>query len=221
MKKTALLLTFIPFLCFAQISTDQPGEGTSSSVLNPDALQLESGFQYDRSDKEMTSDHLLRFGISKRWEVGLHTTQNFTEYSQSTYGVSSKYALISGDDRAPTLTVIGSADLKGDDYALLLSSDHDLSRQVSISVNAGYRKHDGLHRLFASAGGTLELVKNLNLFAEYYGFFSSRNTPDHYADFGFTYIPASSIQLDVSVGAAPDDIPGSYYVGTGISYRFR
>lgn len=101
MKKYYILFLFLPVLCYSQMTTDRPGEGISSEIVAPKTLQLESGVNYFGDDRSFTSDHLLRFGLTKRWEVRLETSQDFSDSSESTYGFSSKFNIFESKNSPP------------------------------------------------------------------------------------------------------------------------
>ena len=221
MKTSLLLLTFLPIFYFAQMETDRPGEGTASAIISPKTIQLESGIIYKRSEKGFTSDHLLRFGLTERWEVRLQTIQDLSDSSESTYGLSSKYNFLKGEDYAPSLTLIADSDFKFEDYSFILASDKQLTENLGSSAGTGFVKEDGENFYFLSFGLDYSFTDRLAIFTEYYGYFNLNLSPEHGVDFGLTYLAAPRLQLDVSVGSNPQNISNEYYLSTGISYRFR
>ena len=221
MKFSLLLLTFLPILHFAQMETDRPGEGTASTIISPKTIQLESGIIYNRSEKGFTSDHLLRFGLTEKWEVRLQTIQDLSDSSESTYGFSSKYNFLKGEDYAPSLTLIADSDFKLEDYSFILASDKQLTENFGSSAGIGYVKENLQDFYFLSFGLDYSFTDRLGIFTEYYGYFNSNLSPEHGVDFGLTYLAAPRLQLDISVGSNLQKISTEYYLSTGISYRFR
>ncbi|KEY18467.1 transporter [Kaistella antarctica] len=221
MKIILLLLTFLPILHFAQMETDRPGEGTASTIIFAKTIQLESGIIYNRNEKGFTSDHLLRFGLTERWEVRLQTIQNLSDSSESTYGFSSKYNFLKGEDYAPSLTLIADSDFKFEDYSFILASDKQLTENFGSSAGIGYVKENLQDFYFLSFGLDYSFTDRLGIFTDHYGYFNSNLSPEHGVDFGLTYLAAPRLQLDVSVGSNPQNISEEYYLSTGISYRFR
>ena len=221
MKISLLLFTFLPIFYFSQMETDRPGEGTPSTVVAAKTIQLESGIIYNRSTKGFTSDHLLRFGLTEKWEVRLQTVQDLSDSSESTYGFSSKYNFLKGEDYAPSLTLIADSDFKLEDYSFILASDKQLTANFGSSAGTGFVKEDGENFYFLSLGLDYSFTDRLAIFTEYYGSFNSNLSPEHGVDFGLTYLAAPNLQLDVSVGSNPQSISTEYYLNTGISYRFR
>ena len=221
MKYVIIFLTFLPAFYFGQMTTDRPGEGTASDVVAPKTIQLESGIIYHRSGKGFTSDHLLRFGLTEKWEVRLQTNQDLSDSSESTYGFSSKYNFLKGEDDAPSLTLIADSDFNFEDYSFILASDKQLTENFGSSAGTGFVKEDGENFYFLSFGLDYSFTDRLAIFTEYYGYFNSILSPEHGVDFGLTYLAAPRLQLDVFVGSNPQNISADYYLSTGISYRFR
>ena len=221
MKYAVFLVMFFPVFHFAQMETDRPGEGTASTIISPKSIQLESGIIYNRRTKGFTSDHLIRFGLTERWEVRLQTIQDLSNSSESTYGFSSKYNFLKGDDYAPSLTLIADSDFKFENYSFILASDKQLTENFGSSAGIGYLKEEMKDYYFLSFGLDYSFTDRLAVFTEYYGYFNSNLSPEHGFDFGVTFLAAPRLQLDVSVGSNPQNISNEYYLSTGISYRFR
>ena len=221
MKISVLLLTFVPVLYFAQITTDRPGEGTSSAIVTPKTVQLESGLVYHKLDNNFTSDHLLRFGLTERWEVRVQTIQDLGDSAESTYTLSSKYNFLKGEDFAPSLTLIAETDFQFKDYIFILASDKQLSENFGSSAGIGFLKENAEDFYFLSAGLDYSFSDRLAIFTEYYGYFNSNLLPEHGVDFGITYLASPRLQLDVSFGSNPQYLSDQYYLSTGVSYQFR
>lgn len=221
MKYAVFLVMFFPVFHFAQMETDRPGEGTASTVISPKSIQLESGIIYNRSTKGFTSDHLIRFGLTERWEVRLQTIQDLSNSSESTYGFSSKYNFLKGDDYAPSLTSIADSDFKLENYSFILASDKQLTENFGSSAGIGYLKEETKDYYFLSFGLDYSFTDRLAIFTEYYGYFNSNLSPEHGVDFGLTYLAAPRLQLDISAGSNPQNISAEYYLSTGISYQFK
>lgn len=221
MKIKLLLLIILPLFHFAQIVADRPGEGTSSAIVKPKAIQLESGVIYNRAEKSFTSDHLLRFGLTEKWEVRLQTNQNFINSDESTYGFSSKYNFIEGKNAAPSLTLIADSDFQFKDYSFVLTSDTEFNDSFAGAAGLGYLKNDSLDFYFVSFGLSYSITNQWNIFSEYYGYYNTALSPEHGADFGLTYLASPRLQLDFSFGTNVQDISNQYFLSTGISYQFK
>lgn len=221
MKYVILFATILPVFCFGQITTDRPGEGTASDIVAPKTIQLESGMIYHRIEKGFTSDHLLRFGLTEKWEVRLQTNQDLKDSSESTYGFSSKYNFLAGEGLAPSLTLIADSDFKFENYSFILASDKQVTENFGSSAGTGFVKDDGKDFYFFSFGLDYNFGERWGIFVEYYGYFNSALSPEHGSDFGITYLAAPRLQLDFSFGSNIQDISNQYFLSTGISYKFR
>ena len=221
MKYAVFLVMFFPVFHFAQMETDRPGEGTASTVISPKSIQLESGVIYNRSTTEFTSDHLIRLGLTERWEVRLQTIQDLSNSSESTYGFSSKYNFLKGDDYAPSLTLIADSDFQFKNYSFILASDKQLTENFGSSAGIGFLKEEMKDYYFLSFGLDYSFTNRLAVFTEYYGYFNSNLSPEHGVDFGLTYLATPRLQLDISAGSNPQNISAEYYLSTGISYHFK
>lgn len=173
MKYAVFLVMFFPVFHFAQMETDRPGEGTASTVISPKSIQLESGVIYNRSTTEFTSDHLIRFGLTERWEVRLQSIQDLSNSSESTYGFSSKYNFLKGDDYAPSLTLIADSDFQFKNYSFNLASDKQFTENFGSSAGTGFVKEDSENFYFLSFGLDYSFTNRVAVFTEYYGYFNS------------------------------------------------
>ena len=221
MKYAVFLAMFFPVFHFAQMETDRPGEGTASTIISPKSIQLESGIIYNRSTKGFTSDHLLRFGLTERWEVRLTTIQDFSNPAESTYGFSSKYNFLKGEDKSSSLTLIADSDFQFKNYSFILASDKQFTENFGSSAGIGYLKEEMKDYYFLSFGLDYSFTDRLAIFTEYYGYFNSNLSPEHGVDFGLTYLATPRLQLDISAGSNPQNISAEYYLSTGISYQFK
>lgn len=222
MKGQLLVFLFLPLFYLAQIKTDRPGEGTASDVVSPKTIQLESGVVYHKDENGFTSDHLLRFGITEKWEVRLQTNQDLSDSSESTYGFSSKYKFLAGENFSPSLALIADSDFQFKDYSFTLASDKKLTENLGSSAGIAYLKENLLHYFFFSFGLDYTFEDDRwAIFGEYFGYYNSMLSPEHGSDFGITFLASPNLQLDVSFGSNLQNISNQYFLSTGISYQFR
>lgn len=220
MKLHLPFLVFFPLFYVAQMTTDRPGEGTSSEIVSPKTSQLESGATYDKIDRSFSSDHLFRVGITKIWEVRLETDQNFTNSAESTYSFSSKLNLLESKKNQPSITLIAVSDFKFEDFSFTIASDKDLTENLSASTNIGYKK-EMQDFLFFSLGLEYGMNPKWSVFGEYFGNYNNIASPDHNADFGFTYLATNTLKLDISLGSKLENIAENYFLSCGISLQFK
>lgn len=220
MKLKILLLLILPSFYWAQISTDRPGFGTGTSIVNPGNLQLESGLDYQRSNSVYSSAHLLRLGVVKDWEIRLETTQNFSDSDESTYGFSTKYKILDEDESFLPLTIVGTSDFKFDNYSVFLVSDKSLTKNLSLQGNLGYKKSEKDDILFVVSTFGYSLGNKWSVFAEYFGNYAQSFHPDHNIDFGTAYLASKNLQFDLAFGSHLDNVSENHFVNAGISYIF-
>lgn len=70
----------------------------------------------------------------------------------------------------------------------------------------------------------VSLTDELGAYTEWYALFPSSSVtanPEHYFNGGFAYLISNDIQFDVRAGLGLNDSADDYFVGTGLSIRFR
>ena len=220
MKFHLPFLVFFPLFYFAQMTTDRPGEGTSSDIISPKTSQVESGATYNKINKSFSSDHLFRVGITKTWEVRLETDQDFTDSAESTYGFSSKLKLLESQKNLPSIILIAVSDFKFAEYSFTLASDKDLTENLSASTNIGYKK-EMQDFIFFSFGLEFNLNPKWAISGEYFGNYNSTISPDHNADLALTFLASKRLKLDISVGSNLENISENYFLSSGLSLNFN
>lgn len=120
--RTTFLFVFFPVLFFSQMVIDRPGEGADSEILEPKKIQLESDLVYYNNGPGFTSDHLLRFGLSRRWEVGAQTSFHLVDSAENSAAIVLKYNLLAETESTPTVSLRGETDLQIEEYSLLIAS---------------------------------------------------------------------------------------------------
>lgn len=68
------------------------------------------------------------------------------------------------------------------------------------------------------------LTDNLGAYTEWFAFFphsADTATPEHYFNGGFTYLLSSDVQWDIRAGTGLNNAADDYFLGTGLSVRFR
>ena len=68
------------------------------------------------------------------------------------------------------------------------------------------------------------LTEKVGAYTEYFGFYpTSADTasPEHYFNGGFTYLISNDVQWDIRAGTGLNDAADDYFVGTGLSIRFK
>ncbi len=228
------------------IASDRPGFGDGSAVMAPHRFQIETGYAFTEGgavDRHTIGQVLLRLGVSSRVELrgGLNsyvvTRGPVDDTGFEDFTLGAKVNLLPGDGQplgAPTLTALVSATLPSGSDAFTgdvvhpqakLALDWGLTDAVALSVNAGYdftfEDTDGNQFFtYVSLGTGVPGVANLGAFVGLYSLFPHTGDTAHGLDGGFTFLPASATQLDVSVGLGLTDGEPDYALGLGVAHRF-
>ena len=109
---------------------------------------------------------------------------------------------------------------------------HTLSDRFALSYNLG-SEWDGITTnatLIYTMSLGINLIPNMAMFVETYGFMTENSgangrfdgtfTHDHRLDAGFTYVLTNDLQLDVSGGIGINEISPDYFYSGGVSWRF-
>lgn len=232
MKNYFLLLIFISFSGYTQISTDRPDQTESSLVLSKNKLQIESGISFE-DDKIINT--LFRFGLSDRVEIRLNTNYIFKDSNDVKNTPSSNFGDIEIGTKIQLLDIIdintkvaflthislpsSSGYYSNHEYGTLnrILISHDLSQTLSIGYNLGYNKVSGVP---GSIIYTLALAKSIgswSIYAELFGENSKKESPNNF-DIGLTYLIRDNIQSDVSFGKGFNNDFNYFAVGISWSY---
>lgn len=220
MKSKYLLLLMIPSFYQSQFTTERPGESNSSEVISDKSMQLESGLTYLKDNNGFSSFHLLRYGITKDWEIRLETDQDLKNGKENYYGFSTKYNLINSEASSTSVSIIGVSDFKFENYSASLAADQSLTEHLGFLMNVGYERADFVNNLALTSLLEYKFSDKFSAFAEYYGHFNANISPDHNADFGFSYLAAPRLKLDLSAGSNVTHVSKNYFVSSGLSYKF-
>jgi len=221
----AVVLFAPPLAADDLINADRPGIADSSVVVNPGTLQAELGVERDVRPDLTTTPLLLRYGLTKEFELRLETAG--WAHADGHDGlmpasIGAKYHFFD----KPSLAVIarifppsGSGIFRSHQTAadLRLAADKDLNEQWSVEGNVGIARGDGDN--FATAAATLQynISPKLNVFIDG----GATSSPSSLTlDAGAAWIVGKDLQLDVSVGwGAHGDAP-ERFVAAGIARRF-
>lgn len=105
-----------------------------------------------------------------------------------------------------------------------------LATEVSASSGTQFNKSideatGGTYTGYAQSWtAAYSLTDRLGGYTEYYGFYPSGADAErvkHYFNGGFTYLVNKDMRLDIRGGKGLNDAAADYFVGTGITVRFR
>ena len=219
--KICLVLFLIPAFYFSQITPGRPGEGTGSDIVDAGSTVSENTFTYEPNFNAFTSDHLIRFGLSNRWEVLLETHQDFSDHQESTYGFSTKFNLVKENNQFPSLTLIGISAFNFKEYSFLMASTQNFGDQFSTFSTTGYQRKEMENFLYFSFGMQYSLVEKWFLFTEYHGNYNKSNLPNHNLELGANYLLSNQIQLNFSTGSTIKEMKSNYFISTGFSLQIN
>ena len=222
---TAVLLFAPPLAADDLINADRPGIADSSVVVNPGTLQAELGLERDVHPDLITTPLLLRYGLTKEFELRFETSgwaHIDGHDGLMPMSIGAKYHFFD----KPSLALIGrifppsgSGIFRSHETAadLRLAVDKDLNEQWSVEGNAGIAHGDGNNVATAAATLQYNLSPKVNVFIDG----GATSSPSSLIlDAGAAWIVGNDLQLDVSVGwGAHGDAPDRF-VAAGIARRF-
>jgi hypothetical protein len=231
----------------ASIATDRPGFGNGSATMQPGFVQVELGYQYDRSPSEQRTHSLgqllVRYGLLDRLELRLALNsfqiqdgpvidrrQGFNDV-----GVGAKVNLVEGVNaplRTPRITAEVSTSIPagspfGSDTAqpdLRLEVDWPLTAGLGLSANVGYTAPGtsldaGDLVLIGGLGASVPGTQGLGAYAGYVAFPSvATGAAEQYVQAGATYLLGLDTQVDLHGGLRVD--AGGGFAGLGLAHRF-
>lgn len=237
------------------INPDRPGIADGSMTVGPNRFQIETAIQaefrgHDEHDRTIFVPTLLRYGISKRWEVRVEGngytwvtqkdpatgTSHASGFAPTSIGVKYNFLDASGAERPSVGAILrifppsGSGDFRtrvttGD---FRLAADWNFADKWSLNPNVGLGIYeDDANRIYRT--GLFATTLNFNP-SPILNFFVDTgvqtNEAKHGAtsvivDVGTAYIIGRDIQLDLSIGTgAAGTTPPHPFVAAGFSKRF-
>ena len=229
-----------------ELVTDRPDFTESSEVVGRDVAQFEMGsvLEFDRGAGVKTLSFgtpLMRWGVSKRWEMRVSGDGHITEFSHgaSRKGVGDtefgfKFKFRDQTKWLPAMGVIPFLDMptgalgftssKMDPgVKFLWSKDVPLGFGLSGNLNAARVSGDGVR--FVQKAVTLsvghDLFAGLAGFWEAFAFvpFDKGTGPNWVYDMGLTHMVGNDAQWDVTWGHRLNQIGPDSFVQVGYTYR--
>ncbi|MCW3787413.1 transporter [Plebeiibacterium sediminum] len=245
---TSILLLFSA-LVFSQekqteLVTDRPDQTESSSVVPLNALQIETGFLFEK-DNAFGNDYysysypttLFRYGILKNTEIrlGFDILGQKINNEELTLGlgplyIGNKTKIMDEDGCKPEIAILGGLILPftakdefktrytAADFRLAFS--HTLNDMFSVGYNLGLQ-WDGENAgpgYFYSGSLGISVTEQFGVFGEYYGLLPEVGDKLHLLDAGLTYLVKPNLQLDFSFGIGVNDEATDHFIGFGLSY---
>lgn len=225
-------------------------EASSTVGLGVAQLEAGYTFTLDGDDQAHSwGEPLLRIGLFANWfefrigvtpvsQSSLVGPQRVTQSGAEDLYLGAKIGLTPQEGILPELAIIpqmtvptgGAAFTDGQVHpgANLLYS-WGISDELSFGGSTQYNSAiDGLTDRYAEWAQSLtvgaSLAEDVGAYAEWFAFFPhSADTvkPEHYMNGGFTYLLSEDVQFDIRAGLGLNDEADDFFVGTGLSIRFR
>lgn len=225
------------------IATDRPDQTESPFIVPQQYFQFEIGFVHEKvNQNEINQTYpncLAKYGLTKKTELrlilDLGNTRSFGKNNSGLNPVTIgfKTNLLEEKGIIPTTSFIGhltiptlaSQDKKAIYYApsFRFNMQHTLSDRSTLSYNLG-SEWDGFTPeptfIYTLATG-FSITESFGSYVELYGFAPQKQSARHSWDAGFTYLINNNVQLDIHGGTAITKNAPNYFIGCGISFRFK
>jgi hypothetical protein len=207
-----------------EMNTDRPDQTEETHLVDKRQLQVETGLLYNTFDtghSALISRTIIRYGILKRWEVGLLVEQGkerdryIKETVQSTYplAIRLKAAILENHEWLPDITIIAylqlpytssNKDVWRMSPSVIAAFLHELGTNWKIEYNAGFQQEAFGPDISWQVNGSLhyKLIENAELFAGYFSQFQSHKNPFHNIDAGISYKIKDNMQIDLAGGSS-------------------
>lgn len=232
------------------LQSDRPGQALNAKTCGLLALQIQTGFHYEKFSVEDAFDRTdllvpttVRFGLLPKLELNSNfyyvdrtsdyiyndTTELRTGFRNSEIGL--RYSFMKGENWKPILAVQtnfilprknGDWENKSIGYSIYLVSSQRFDK-FSINTNLGIKSHP---QPIVDTGISFPYVLNFgfNLSQKLTCFvegFGDLSGPSLYGDAGFAYTIGNYLQFDVFGGWLGETGPHPYwFVEAGITWRF-
>ncbi len=247
MKVSVLAFLFLSLCVHVQaqtpIQTDRPDQTECPFITPQGFIQVENGVSYeniDRDNKSITVPTMLwKYGINQHVECRLITELNsIKSFTNNVSGlvpvtIGFKVRVFEEKGLIPATAFIGhlsipnaaSDKFKASYYApsFRFNMQHTLSNKISLAYNLG-AEYDGETPepsfIYTLTSG-LSITEKLGAYIELYGFAPQKQTADHRADGGFTYLINNNVMIDISGGIGITSNAPQNYIALGFSFRFN
>lgn len=133
--------------------------------------------------------------------------------------VGAKYRFARADSASTQYAVIGSKAINDSGFSLILTSEKTLNKWA-FGYNIGWNRRGKLD--FLNLEGYVGYIINSRhfMFVEYFGDYHHFLRPDHYVDFGYTFLVHQNLMLDAMFGKNLVE-KDQYFAHMGFSYIFK
>ena len=248
-KKWFIIILTTPLftLCYGQdqIETDRPDQSTTPTLVPPNYIQVEIGFNKENNKQgDYVLTHpttLLKYSGNNWLEWRLET--NIQSFHQKEINaaepntlfdpliIGTKISLWEDKGIRPktalllnlSLPFLGKKEFRPNhiDPSFLLAMQNDLSPNISLTYNAGatWDGNASATVYFYSISPGFDLGKDWSVYVENFASFTKGALPDFNVDGGIAYLVNDNVRLDVSGGLGLSSNSLKNYVAVGIAYR--
>lgn len=239
-------------LCFAilisnfiqaqeSIQTDRPDQTETPAIVPKNMLQIETGFNYQKENNDVSSSNLptilIKYGVNDILEIRLITgfdnqkNKNTIQSGFPSTLIGFKTKLAEEKGLLPKTSFIAhiglpnvaSTHFKTNTNApqFRFTMQHTLTRKINIGYNLG-AEWDGMlpnptYLYTISSGFTIS--EKMGSYIELFGFAPENQKAHHSVDGGFTYLISNNFMLDLSSGVGITKNAPKYYLSLGFSFR--
>lgn len=227
----------------AEFTADRPGASTGPSTVGYRVVQLEQGMQYDGDGGAgifTFSNTLLRYGLFENMELRLggdgfiYQPEGASKFKPAFSGLSigTKILCFEGRGAIPSVAVLADFAIPGtaskafnvEHFApsLYLLFENPVNDWFSIGYNVG-AEWDGSHpapTTFAALCFGFGITERLGCFAESYNYFSKFGNV-YAVDFGFNYMVARRVQLDIAANLDLCNPAQSWAISFGVAWQIN
>lgn len=235
----AMAVAASPLHAQSTITSDRPGLGSGSAVVDPGILQFELGGEFaddDVTHRISLGQGLVRYGVSDGLELqgilGSFTVLPDDEVDArglQDVGLGAKVRLPAPGD-AWSWSLLGTVTFPTGDDALtadavvpaaVLLADVGLGPGFGVTLNVGSSgwASDAGDQLSVIVTPSLALGSSAAaLYAGYAGYYARGDADLHYAEAGLTWLRDPNLQLDLNGGVEVES--GGFFVGLGVAKRW-
>ena len=224
----------------SSITSDRPGIGSGSAIVEPGVIQLESGASYagaEGTHAYSIGEVFLRYGVgglelelllNSFTAVRSEDPNGFRTEGLQDAGLGVKLPLFRSPDGRANVSLQGllavptGVDAFTDDEwvpAVNALADLSISERVALALNVGYRAGPGTLENGVSVSVTpgVALSGGFGLYGGWAGSFSGGEAT-HFGESGLTYLLNEGVQLDLNSGWSVDT--ADWFFGGGVAVRW-
>ena len=239
-----LAVAIVTFTAAAQddveFTADRPGASTGPGTIGKGVVQLEQGVQWDGEDASGTftfSSTLLRYGLFDGMELRLGgdaLIYNDNGWKPAFTGLTlgTKIKCYEGKGAIPAISLLANISIPktGNEGfvvehlapSIYLLFENPVNDWLSIGYNVGaeWNGSNQYPSTFVALCLGFSITENLGCFAESYNYFSKLGN-GYFADFGFNYMVAPRVQLDLAANINVCNPKSCWAVSCGVAWQIN